>query len=70
MLASTPIDSLGIYDEGFKKCCTELCESRGRSMQSWVLRRLVGTYELAPRSRHAPKPLAAFEHLHYAKKTP
>ena len=67
MFASTPIDDLGIHDEGFKKCCTELRENRGRSMQSWILRRLAGPYELAPRSRHAPKPLAAFEHLHYTK---
>ena len=67
MFASTPIDNLVIHDEGFKKCCAELRENRGRSMQSYVLRRLAGTYELAPRSRHAPKPLAAFEHLHHLK---
>ena len=56
MFSSTPIDKLGIHDEGFKKCCTELRENRGRSMQSWILRRLAGAYELAPRSIHAPKP--------------
>ena len=67
MFASTPIDKLGIHDEGFKKCCTELRENRGRSMQSWILRRLAGAYELAPRSIHAPKPLAAFEYLHYLR---
>ena len=67
MFASTPIDGLGIHDEGFKKCCTELRENRGRSMQSWILRRLAGAYELAPRSIHAPKPLAAFEYLHYLR---
>ena len=67
MFASTPIDNLGIHDEGFKKCCTELRENRGRSMQSWILRRLAGTYESAPRSIHAPKPLAAFEYLHYLR---
>ena len=67
MFASHPIDKLGIHDEGFKKCCTELRENRGRSMQSWILRRLTGAYELAPRSLHAPKPLAAFEHLHYLR---
>lgn len=67
MFASTPIEDLGIHDEGFKKCCTELRENRGRSMQAWILRRLAGTYSSAPRSRHAPTPLAAFEHLHYTK---
>lgn len=67
MFASTPIDKLGIHDEGFKKCCTELRENRGRSIQSWILRRLAGAYELAPRSIHAPKPLAAFEYLHYLR---
>ena len=67
MFASTPIDKLGIHDEGFKKCCTELRENRGRRMQSWILRRLAGAYELAPRSVHAPKPLATFEYLHYLR---
>ena len=67
MLGSTPIYMLGIHDEGFKKCCTELRENRGRSMQSWILRRLAGAYELAPRSIHAPTPLAAFEYLHYRR---
>ena len=67
MFASMPIDNMGIHDEGFKKCCTELRENRGRTMQSWILRRLAGTYELAPRSGYAPRPLAAFEYLHYTK---
>ena len=67
MFTSMPVDNLGIHDKGFKKCCTELRENRGRSVQSWILRRLAGTFESAPRSRHAPKPLAAFEHLHYTK---
>ena len=67
MFTSTPIDILGIHDEGFKKCCTELRENRGRSMQTWISRRLAGAYELAPRSIHAPKPLAALEYLHYLK---
>ena len=67
MFTSTPVDNLGIHDNGFKKCCTELRENRGRSMQSWILRRLAGAFQSAPRSRHAPKPLAAFEHLYYTK---
>ena len=67
MFASTPIEKLGIHDEGFKKCCTELRENRGRSMQLWISRRLAGAYELAPRSIHAPKPLAALEYLHYLR---
>ena len=67
MFASTPVNNLGIHDEEFKKCCIELHENRGMSMQSWILRRLAGPFESAPRSRHAPKPLAAFGHLHYTK---
>ena len=67
MFASTPIDKLGIHDVRFKKCCTELRENRGRSMQSWILRRLASAYELVPRSIHAPKPLAAFEYLQYLR---
>ena len=67
ILTSTPVDDLGIHDGGFKECCTELGESRGRSLQEWILRRLTGRYDLAQRSVHAPTAFAALEYRHYIK---
>lgn len=60
MFASTPVNNLGIHDEEFKKCCIELRENRGMSMQSWILRRLAGPFEISTEIKTCTQAFSGF----------